>query len=105
MQRAAETLEQRSEKVKGERSLGTLLKLLSVSERQATSQWKSACEHGAEIPGNRSSAIRHLERGDEYVTDNFQFLHRTATHNSCFHLTLGIWILPFPCALLNVEFV
>ena len=45
---AAETSEQRSKKVKGERSLGTLLKLFSVSERQATSQWKSAHERGAE---------------------------------------------------------
>ena len=59
--RAAETSEQRSEKAKGERLLGTLLKLFSVSERQATSQWKSARERGAETPRNRSSAIRHFE--------------------------------------------
>ena len=43
------------------------------SERQATSQWKSTREHGAETPEeremrNRSSAIRHFERGDEDLT-------------------------------------
>ena len=91
--------------MKGERLLGTLLKLFSVSERQATSQWKSTRECVAETPRNRSSTIWYFERGDEYVMDNFQFLHRTATHNSCFHLTLGIWILSFPCTLLKVEFV
>ena len=38
---AGDYWEQRNEKAKGERLLGTLLKLFSVSGRQATSQWKS----------------------------------------------------------------
>ena len=46
----------------------------TVSERQATSQWKSTRECGAETPEERemrngSSAIRHFERGDEAVTE------------------------------------
>ena len=46
----------------------------TASERQATSQWKSTCERGAETPEERetrngSSAIRHFERGDEDVTE------------------------------------
>ena len=46
----------------------------TASESQATSQWKSTCEHGAETPEvretkNGSSAIRHFERGDEDVTE------------------------------------
>ena len=47
----------------------------TVSERQATSQWKSTRERGAETPEeketrNGSSAIRHFERGDEDVTQD-----------------------------------
>ena len=46
----------------------------TASERQATSQWKSTRERGAETPEERetrkgSSAIRHFERGDEDVTE------------------------------------
>ena len=46
----------------------------TVSERQATSQWKSIGERGAETPEERetrngSSVIRHCERGDEDVTE------------------------------------
>ena len=45
----------------------------TASEKQATSQWKSTRERGAETPEeremrNRSSMIRHLERGDEDFT-------------------------------------
>ena len=44
----------------------------TVSERQATLQWKSTSECGAETPEERemrngSSAIRHFERDDEDV--------------------------------------
>ena len=49
--------------------LGALLKL-SVSERQATSQWKSTREPlRRNDSGNGSSAIRHFEQGDEDVTE------------------------------------
>ena len=46
----------------------------TASERQATSQWKSTCERGAETPEERetrngSSAIRHFEQGDEDVME------------------------------------
>ena len=46
----------------------------TASERQATSQWKSTRERGAETPEERetrngSSAIRHFERGDEDLTE------------------------------------
>ena len=46
----------------------------TVSKRQATLQWKSTRKCGAETPEeretrNRSSAIRHFERGDEDVTE------------------------------------
>ena len=52
--------------------LGTLLK--TASERQATSQWKSTRERGAETSEERetrngSSAIRHFEQADEDVTE------------------------------------
>ena len=46
----------------------------TVSERQATLQWKSTRERGAETPEERetrngSSAIRHFEQDDEDVTE------------------------------------
>ena len=46
----------------------------TVSERQATSQWKSTSERRAETPEERearngSSAIRHFEGGDEDVME------------------------------------
>ena len=46
----------------------------AASERQATSQWKSIHERGAETPEetetrNGSSAIRHFERDDEDLTE------------------------------------
>ena len=46
----------------------------TVSERQATLQWKSTRERGAETPkeretSNGSSAIRDFERGDEDMTE------------------------------------
>ena len=46
----------------------------TVSERQATLQWKSTRERGAETPEERetrngSSVIRLFERGDEDVTE------------------------------------
>ena len=68
-QRAAGTSEQRSEIAKGDQGR-TRHPAQTASERQATSQWKSTCERGAEIPEERemrngSSAIRHFERGDE----------------------------------------
>ena len=45
----------------------------TASERQATSQWKSIRELGAETPEERetrngSSTIHHFERGDEDLT-------------------------------------
>ena len=46
----------------------------TASERQATTQWKSTRERGAETPKkeemrNGSSAIQHFERGDEDVME------------------------------------
>ena len=46
----------------------------TVSERQATSQWKSTGERGAETPEERetrngSLAVRHFEGGDEDVME------------------------------------
>ena len=46
----------------------------TVSERQATSQWKSTGERGAETPEERetrngSSAIQHIEGGYEDVME------------------------------------
>ena len=74
-QRAAETAEQRSERLKKrwERDHARHA-AQTVSERQATSQWKSTGERGAETPEeretrNRSSAIRHFEGGDEDVME------------------------------------
>ena len=51
-----------------------VLGTLSNSEGQATLQWKSTRERGAETPEERetrkeSSAVRHFERGDEDVTE------------------------------------
>ena len=68
-QHAAETSEQRSEIAKGDQGR-TRHPGQTASEKQATSQWKSTCERGAEIPEKRetrngSSAIRHFEQGDE----------------------------------------
>ena len=46
----------------------------TVSESQATSQWKSTHQRGAETPeeretNNGSSAIRYFEQGNEDVTE------------------------------------
>ena len=46
----------------------------TVSKRQATLQWRSTRERGAEAPEERetrngSSVIQHFERGDEDVTE------------------------------------
>ena len=46
----------------------------TVNERQATLQWKSTRERGAETPEERetrngSSAVRHFQRGNEDVTE------------------------------------
>ena len=46
----------------------------TANERQATTQWTSTRERGAETPEGRetrngSLAIRHFERGDEDVTE------------------------------------
>ena len=62
-------MEQRSEKAKGDRGRARHA-AQTASERQATSQWKSTRERGAETPEERetrngSSVIRHFEQGDE----------------------------------------
>ena len=69
----------------------------TVSERQATSQWKSISERGAETPEeretrNRSSAIRHLEGGDwrcDGITFNF---HTGLSH--IYYLFIPVLSLP-----------
>ena len=69
----AETSEQRSEKAKEERSYYRHA-VQTVSERQATLQWKPTHEREAETPEERetrngSLAIKHFEQGDEDVTE------------------------------------
>ena len=73
--RAAETAEQRSEQLKKRREADHARHAAqTVSERQATSQWKSTGESGAKTPEERetrngSSAIRHIEGAYEDVME------------------------------------
>ena len=67
--RTAETAEQRSKRLKKWRERDHPRHAAqTVSERQATSRWKSTGERGAETPDERemrnvSSAIQHFEGG------------------------------------------
>ena len=75
VRRTAETAEQRSKRLKKWRERDHARHTAqTVSERQATSQWKSTGERGAETPDERemrngSSATWHFEGGDKDVME------------------------------------
>ena len=69
--RAAETVEQRSERLKKRQERDhARCAAQTANERQATSQWRSNCERGTDTSEEREtrnggSVIRHFEGGDE----------------------------------------